>query len=388
MPGTVLDGVAERLPAAVREALLAPLVDHHCHGVRRDDLDRDAFEIAMTEAGTPAPPGATHFDTPLGLAIRRWCAPVLGLPPHAAPDDYLARRAELGAAEANRRLLTAAGVAAFLVDTGLDDAGLLSAAEMAAACGAQARKIVRLERVEQRVVAGGPDAAAYADRLADELAAATADAVGIKSIAAYRHGLDLDPARPSRREVVAAAGRRLADPGGRLADPVLLRHLLWAGVDAVRERGLPLQFHCGFGDTDVVLHRADPALLTGFIRAVAPCGVPVVLLHCYPYHRQAAYLAAVYPHVYADVGLALTHTAAGSPAVLGELLELAPFHKQMYSSDCYGLAEACHLGALYHRRGLAAALAARIEAGEWSAADAARIARMIGSENARRVYRL
>lgn len=63
MPGTVLDGVAERLPAAVREALLAPLVDHHCHGVRRDDLDRDAFEIAMTEAGTPAPPGATHFDT-------------------------------------------------------------------------------------------------------------------------------------------------------------------------------------------------------------------------------------------------------------------------------------------------------------------------------------
>src|SRR5690606_33171298 len=197
MPGTVLDGVAERLPAAVREALLAPLVDHHCHGVRRDDLDRDAFEIAMTEAGTPAPPGATHFDTPLGLAIRRWCAPVLGLPPHAAPDDYLARRAELGAAEANRRLLTAAGVTTFLVDTGLDDAGLLSAAEMAPAGGAHAREIVRLERVEQRVAASGPDATAYADRLADELAAATAGAAGIKSIAAYRHGLDLDPARPS-----------------------------------------------------------------------------------------------------------------------------------------------------------------------------------------------
>jgi predicted TIM-barrel fold metal-dependent hydrolase len=96
----------------------------------------------------------------------------------------------------------------------------------------------------------------------------------------------------------------------------------------------------------------------------------------------------VFPHVYVDVGLTLTHTAAGSARILAELLELAPFHKQMFSSDCYGAAELCYLGALYHRRGLARVIAGRLAEGEWNAADGARIARMIGSGNARRVYRL
>lgn len=376
------------LPDALRAALLAPLVDHHCHGVRRDDLSRAQFELLITEAGTPAPPGTTHFDTPIGAAIRRWCAPVLDLEPHAAPAVYLARRHELGAGEVNRRLLRAAGVVAFLVDTGLEGPELLTAAELGRYGGAAADEIVRLEQIEQDVAEASTAAVDYMDSLVEELAARAARAVGLKSIIAYRHGLDFDPSRPTRGSVIAAANRRLSAPKERLTDPILLRHLLWAGVDAARDRGLPLQFHTGFGDPDLDLHRADPARMTGFIRALQPMSVPVVLLHCYPFHRQAAYLAGVFPHVYVDVGLALTHTAAGSAAVMDELLELAPFHKQLFSSDCYGVAETCLLGALYFRHGLARSLGTRIASGEWSVSDAVRIAHMIGSGNARRVYRL
>ncbi|MFI6503106.1 amidohydrolase family protein [Nonomuraea typhae] len=376
------------LPDAVRAALLAPLVDHHCHGVRRDELSRAQFELLITEGGTPAPPGTTHFDTPVGAAIRRWCAPVLDLEPHAAPAVYLARRAELGAGEVNRRLLEAAGIVAFLVDTGLEDPDLLTAAEMGRHGGAAADEVVRLEQIEQDVAEMAQIAVDYMDSLAEELAARAARAVGLKSIIAYRFGLDFDPARPSRGSVIAAANRRLSYPKERLSDPILLRHLLWTAVDVARERGLPLQFHTGYGDTDLDLGRADPARMTGFIRAVQPIGVPVILLHCYPFHRQAAYLAAVYPHVYVDIGLALTYTAAGSARVMAELLELVPFHKQLFSSDCYGVAETCHLGALFFRRSLARALRERLDEGEWSVADAARIAHMIGSGNARRVYRL
>ncbi|GAA1302235.1 amidohydrolase [Planotetraspora silvatica] len=382
------DALPVPLPDPVRAALVAPMVDHHCHGVRRDDLSRSEFETLITEAGTPAPPGTTHFDTPAGMAIRRWCAPALDLEPHVSPAVYLSRRAELGAAEVNRRLLRKAGIAAFLVDTGLDRPELLSAAEMGRTGGAAADEVVRLEQIEQEVATAGLSAVGYVKALRDELAVRAARAVGLKSIAAYRCGLGFDPSRPSRGAVIASAGRRLSDPKERLTDPVLVRHLLWAAVDVARERSLPLQFHCGYGDADLDLHRSDPSLLTGFIRAVAPSGMPVVLLHCYPFHRQAAYLAAVFPHVYVDVGLALTYTAAGSAAILGEMLELVPFHKQMFSSDCYGVAELCLLGAVYHRRGLARVLAGRIAEGEWSAADAARIAHMIGSGNARRVYRL
>ncbi|MEU4329683.1 amidohydrolase family protein [Nonomuraea dietziae] len=376
------------LPDAVRDALLAPLVDHHCHGVRRDDLSRAQFELLIGESRSPAPPGTTHFDTPLGAAIRRWCAPVLDLEPHVAPAVYLGRRQELGAGEVNRRLLQASGVVAFLVDTGLEAPDLLSAAEMGRHGGAAADEIVRLEQVEQDIADSAAVAVDYMDSLGEELVARAARAVGLKSIIAYRCGLDFDPSRPSRGSVIAAANRRLSDPRERLVDPILLRHLLWTAVDVARDRALPIQFHTGYGDADLDMSRADPAQMTGFIRALQPLGIPVVLLHCYPFHRQAAYLASVFPHVYVDVGLTLTHTAAGSARILDELLELVPFHKQLFSSDCYGLAECCHLGAVYFRLGMAGALGRRVESGEWSAADAARVAHMAGSGNARRVYRL
>ncbi|WP_327045725.1 amidohydrolase [Microbispora sp. NBC_01189] len=365
------------VPDTVRAALLAPMVDQHCHGVRRDDPPRSRFEQLVAEGGAPAPPGTTHFDTPAGAAIRRWCAPVLGLEPHASAAVYLSRRTELGAVEVNRRLLRGAGVSAFLVDTGPEAPDLLGPAEMGRLGGAAADEIVRLEQVERDVAEAGLPAVDYAGALRDELTARAARAAGLKTLAAHRRWPGSDPSRPSRGSVIAAAGRRLADPKAPLADPVLVRHLLWAAADVARERSLPIQ-----------IHTSDPAGLTGFVRALAPLGVPVVLVHCYPHHRQAAYLASVFPHVYVDAGLAVALTGAGSAHILRELLELAPFHKQMYGSGCHGAAELCYLAALYHRRGLARLLAGRIADGEWSVSDAARIAHMIGSANARRVYRL
>lgn len=358
-----------------------PLVDQHCHGVRRDDLTRAAFEGLITEGG-PSPAGTTHFDSPVGLAIRRWCAPVLGLEPYAAPDAYLDRRVELGAEEANRRLLRAAGIADFCVDTGLTDDVLLTPAEMGRLGDARAHEIVRIESVAEDVAGRSPPATAYAAEFTDELVRRADRAVGLKTVIAYRIGLDFDPRPPEPREVTAAATQWLAGPG-RLTDPVLLRHALWTGAEIAGDRGLPLQVHTGLGDTDLTLHRANPALLTDFIRLVP---APIVLLHCYPYIREAAYLAAVYPHVHADIGLTVTYTAASSARVIAEVLELAPFHKVLFSTDCYGLAELCHLGAHYHRQGLAAVLTGRSE--EWSPTDAVRIARLIGAVNARRLYPL
>ncbi|MGH3828513.1 MAG: amidohydrolase family protein, partial [Pseudonocardiaceae bacterium] len=170
----------------------------------------------------------------------------------------------------------------------------------------------------------------------------------------------------------------------RLTDPVLLRHLLWVGV----ERGLPLQFHTGYGDPDLTLHRCDPSLLTEFLRRVQDRHVPVMLLHCYPYHRTAGYLAHVFPHAYLDVGLAVNHTGVRSAAVVAESLEVAPFGKLLFSSDACGPAELHHLGAVLWRRAMASVLGEWVASGEWSSADAVRIAEMVGAGNARRVYQL
>jgi predicted TIM-barrel fold metal-dependent hydrolase len=364
------------------------LIDHHVHGVVTSDLDQPGVEALLTEALDPPAPGTSMFDSPLGFAVRRWCAPLLDLEPSAPAGEYASRRAELGTAEVNRRFLRAAEVDAWLVDTGYQADRILTPAQLAEVSGTQAREIVRLEAVAEDVARGGATAAGFATAFAGALQRATTSAVGLKSIAAYRCGLDFEAGRPTEAEVRAAAGNWLAgiDAGAavRLADPVLIRHVIWTGADT----RLPLQFHAGFGDPDVRLHRADPSLLHNFLAATQPLGTPIMLLHCYPHHRQAGYLTNVFPHVYMDVGEALNHVGARSAAVLAEALELTPFHKMLYSSDAFGLPELHYLGALRFRQGFAQITRGLVGGGEWSAPDAERVGELIGSGNARRVYRL
>jgi predicted TIM-barrel fold metal-dependent hydrolase len=366
------------------------LIDHHVHGAVTMDLDRAGFESLLTEAPGPPPAGTTTFDSQLGFLVRRWCAPVLGLEPFAEPEEYLRRRAELGFAEVNRRFLGQADVALWLVDTGYQADQLTTPEQLAAASQRPARQIVRLESVAEQVISGDVTAAGFAEafRVALEAATTSVQAVGYKSIVAYRYGLDFDPDRPGRAEVTAGAGRALravaAESCARIDDPVLLRHLIWTAVDT----GLPVQFHVGFGDPDVRLHRANPSLMHDFLTATEPAGTPVMLLHCYPYQREAGYLAGVFSHVYLDVGAVLNHVGARSAAILAESLELTPFHKMLYSSDAFGLPELHYLGATGFRRDLERVISGFVSADAWSSRDAGRILRLIGSENAARVYHL
>jgi hypothetical protein len=52
--------------------------------------------MLCNESSPPPAPGTSYLRTPLMLAIRRWCAPGLGLEPHAPIEEYLALRRQLG----------------------------------------------------------------------------------------------------------------------------------------------------------------------------------------------------------------------------------------------------------------------------------------------------
>lgn len=360
------------------------LVDHHCHGLVRRELDRAAFESLMNEGGAPGPLATTYFDSMLGLAVRRWCAPVLDLEPRAEPDAYLSRRAELGSQEVNRRLVAAAGIAEFIVDTGFLPEPISSPEELAGLCGAVSHEVVRLEAVGQALLAEGVPATDFAERLAAVLGSSSA--VGAKSIAAYRVGLDLPAVKPGPDELVAALRQLEPERDGsfRIAHPVVNGFLAWTAV----ELGIPVQFHVGYGDSDVDLLDCDPLRLTPFLRATQDRAVPVMLLHNYPFHRRAAYLAQVFEHVFMDVSLAVHNSGALSRTIIRESLELVPFGKLLFASDAFGLPELYYLGARLFRTGLSAVLEDLVDAGELADADADRIAALIGSGNARRVYKL
>ena len=361
------------------------LVDGHCHSILAGAPDAAAFALAASEADAAPPPGVSLLDGPVGLAIRRWCAPLLDLPAGAPIDDYLARRAELGADEVAGRLLGAAALSHVLIDTGLDSPTLAPPADVAGAAGAEYREVVRLERVAELLADSGVSADGFAAAYVTALREATAGAVAVKSVLAYRHGLNIDPSRPAIAEVRSAARRWLARRGpARLDDPVLLRFVLWCGID----RGLPVQIHTGFGDRALRLTAADPALLQRFLAAAEPSGVPIVLLHCYPFHRQAGWLAQVFPNVYLDLGLTVAQVGARADAVVGEFCELAPFGKLLFSTDGYGLPELYLVGAAQFRHSLGRLLTAWVADGAMPTGDAARVAELIGTGNARRLYGL
>ena len=365
-----------------------PLLDHHCHGVVRTDLDRAGFESLASESDWPAPPGQTHLDSQAGMAIRAICAPPLDLPRHIDAATYLRRRAELGANEVNRRLLRATGIRTYFVETGYRGSEVLTPQEIADVAGAEARTVIRLERVAEELVETGVNANGFIRSYTEALAAAAADAVAVKTIIAYRYGLDFDPSRPSPRETAAAAAEWLHDceqrGSIRLDHPVLLRAVLWAGVDL----GKPIQFHVGYGDSDIVMHRCDPTKMTGFLQATRGSGVQVMLLHCYPFQREAGYLAHVYPHVWLDTGAAISYTGPNSLAVVRESLEVAPFGKVLFSTDAFGLPELYLCGARLWRRALGLLLKEWLSSDWLSPADAQRYAANIASGNACLAYGL
>lgn len=353
------------------------LIDQHVHGCWMAAGDRQRFENALNEANTE-PIVGSGFDSQLGFAVRAHCAPILSLPKHVEPQQYWQRRCQFSEAELARMFLPAAGVSDWLVDTGIgaDTAG---PADMADLSGNRAHEVVRLEEVAEQAAQAPGD---YATAFEDILRRRAATAVGTKSILAYRGGFDGDLSEPSPSQVADAAGRWRDRGGTRLQDRVLLRF----GLHQALRLGKPLQFHVGLGDRDCDLHKANPMMLVDFLRRSAD--TPIVLLHCYPYEREAGYLAQAFNNVYLDGGLSVNHLGARSPSFIARLLELAPFHKILYSSDGFGPAELHFLGAALWRKGIHRVLREFVANDDWSEGDAIRVVDLIAHDNAAGLYRV
>ncbi|HVK19797.1 MAG TPA: amidohydrolase family protein [Actinokineospora sp.] len=353
-----------------------PLVDHHCHGIVPHDLDHRGFAALLGEGRGR---GGDPLDSMLGLAIRKWCAPLLDLAPHSTAAEYTARRLDLGAEAVAIRLLRAAGVTDWLVDTGYPP----EAALPGRLGGGTDHEVVRVEQVAETLAARGE---LTLDTLRAELADRGEHAVAFKTVIAYRGGLAVPATRPADSDARKAADSWLQSGQARLTDPVLLAWLLHETAATGASLGLPLQVHTGFGDDDLRLDRANPVLLSDFLRSTKDSGVTVALLHCWPYHREAGYLAHVFGHVRVDVGLAVPLVGARAGAVYAELLELAPFPSVLYSSDGCGVPETHHLGATLFRHHVGRLIDSWIGDDLIATDDAERLVQAIAADNARAAY--
>jgi uncharacterized protein len=152
---------------------------------------------------------------------------------------------------------------------------------------------------------------------------------------------------------------------------------------------LPVQFHTGFGDPDIDLLTANLALLRPILADLRYAGVPIVLLHMgYPYVRESAFLASLYPNVYVDLSLAVPLLRPVLPHLLQEVLALAPPTKLLYGSDAHSQPEMFWLSAQYGRWALGKILTEWINDDTLEEHEALEIAQRICFRNALALYRL
>jgi predicted TIM-barrel fold metal-dependent hydrolase len=282
----------------------------------------------------------------------------------------------------------AAGVSDWLIDTGLDAADYLGMAGMASASGGRTHAIVRLERVAELLMREIANPADYVDEFGQRLQELTSNGVGVKTVLAYRAGFDQNLSRPTPAAVVEVARRWQENPhtgtNPKLTDVTLIAH----GIHTAVSMKLPLQFHVGFGDRDLDLHRTNPLYLLDFLRSPEVRDTPIMLLHCYPFERKAGYLAHAFENVYLDVGLAVNFTGSRSRDLVARSFELAPFTKILYSSDAFGPAELHYPGARLWRNAITKVIGGWIDDDDCSEPDARRIVQLVARDNARRVYAL
>jgi predicted TIM-barrel fold metal-dependent hydrolase len=174
----------------------------------------------------------------------------------------------------------------------------------------------------------------------------------------------------------------------RFDDAVLLPFLVRRAAELAAARQVPLQFHTGFGDPDVYLPHADPALLWPLLRDPRTEECPMVLLHSYPFVGAAAYLAGTYPQVHMDLSLAIPLAEPIATRLVAEALGLCPPGKLLAASDGHSYPEMHWWGATVWRHALARVLRAEVEGGGLDEPAARAAARRVLAANASRLYRL
>jgi len=360
-----------------------PVLDHHAHGLMRPGLlPAGPYAGFFTEARDPDQI-ASHV--PHTLTYRRCVRDVAELLDVEPNEGAIAERREAMGVEAYARtFFAAARIDAVFLDDGF-------AQDQLAPVGWHERffataRILRLEAHAEAILARSTDLGQFVELFRASLDPPPPGVVAFKSIAAYRTGLDVR--MPARQD--AEAGFRDYKAGtGRLAQKALVDHILGLALEIAARRGLPVQFHTGFGDPDLDLRLANPLHLRAILEDGRFRGVPLVLLHAsYPFAREAGYLAATYAQVYLDFGLAIPLLSIGGmERALGQLFELGPASKVLYSSDAHHVPELYYLAARRGREALGHVLDGTIRDGDLTAGEAEQVARGVLRDNAALVYR-
>ncbi len=325
-----------------------PIVDHHAHPLQRTPPAAPNDWLGyFTESRDP---DLVLRHVPYTLFFQyavQALATLLGC--EASPEAILAERDRLGQRGWAERLILDANIKTMLMDYGFRSKESYSHAEMRDLLPCRIEPILRLETLAQEIILKEDTFDQVLDAFVAEIEnAASSGYVALKSIIAYRTGLDIH--EWSHEEVDSAylkvkeQARRTGQI--RLASPPVNDMLVLRALEIANRQEMPVQFHTGFGDEDVDLRLANPLHFRPWLQSGKFSHLPWVILHMgYPYLRESAYLSSIYPNIFVDLSLALPFAIVENQQMLLQLLGLAPTSKLLYASDGFSVPELFWLGA-------------------------------------------
>jgi uncharacterized protein len=375
-----------------RDIQAIPFEDHHVHAPEKmHRLDIPAFRRPFTESALPE-----VWAGPMGSQLGyRWMVRELSklLGVEADEETVLEARNNYDVTGYHQLLADAVNLGdsyadyLFSLDTSYhpDEWSELLG-------GRKVHKLVRIEVFVERLWQECATLDEALQRLVNEIEHAEANAIiGLKSIAGYRVGLAIEAPTTTQRQKAAlsyAEFRNMKSEGlqARIDNKELIDTIVWTAFEAAAPQALPIQFHVALGDDDIVLTKNDPSLMRALLKHEPFRSVPIVLLHCYPYHRTAGYLASLYPNVYVDLGLTIPIAGHGSAQILGETLEMTPVEQLLASTDGHMIPEFQWFGVHVWRWALDKVLAELVADDVIGASEALGIATAVMHDNTRRIY--
>lgn len=367
----------------------APIIDHHAHAlIKAQPQTVDQFQLYFTESPDPLIKAKFVPDTIMWMWGIRELASYFGCDP--TPEAVVAARNAIPVMQLGNQMWKDTNSAALFIDYGFGAAINYSVSDLREMIDQPIEMLLRLETFAQELILQYPTFAQMEEAYIGGVEAARAGGhIGLKSIIAYRTGLDVQLV--TRDEAMRAYGpvKDKADREGklRLADKTLCDYLLVKALEVAERQELPIQFHTGLGDTDVDMLKANPQNLRVLLQSGRFTHVPFVLLHsAYPYTRDLGYLTAMYPNVYMDVSLAIPFITTEIPRMFHEIFGLTPLTKVLYSSDAFSIPEIFWLANRWGRKALEQVLGEIVDVGALTEQQALKAGRDILGDNARRVY--
>jgi hypothetical protein len=257
-----------------------------------------------------------------------------------APEDAVAARDERAAGGWTRwvrSLFDDAEISGMIVDEAVPAGTPSRVEDLARVAARPVWQMARIDPLVDTLIGDGADAADIVAAVEGYLAdAADAGCVAYKTIVAYRTGLDIDPdvdLEAAQRSLTSSLPVRRR---GKALRDLVLRTVLGRAADL----GKPVQFHTGFGDSEIRLAEANPLLLEELLRTPEGQAATVVLIHgSFPWHQEAAYLACTKPNVWLEFSLSNLFAPVGTADRLQAALDLTPRGKVLLGTDGHGQPE-------------------------------------------------